>query len=201
RTSRGVVAAARTIVCAGHDVDYLFPDVAAEAGVERCGLQMALVDAPTVGGTAMEIAPAVLTGTSMLRYPAFSTTAAAAALRTELERTRPELIGIDANLMLTQRPDGTLLIGDSHVTLGTMPPFLDEATSSTLLESAAELLGVERLTVRQRWQGIYASSPRAPYLVADVAPGVTAVSVTSGIGMTISHGLAQKVLDEHLAAA
>ncbi|KHL04535.1 hypothetical protein LK10_04840 [Sinomonas humi] len=201
RTSRGIVAAARTIVCAGHDLDYLFPGAADEAGVQRCGLQMALVDAPTAGGSPVEIAPAVLTGTSMLRYPAFADTAAAAELRTELERTHPELIGIDANLMLTQRPDGTLLIGDSHVTLGTMPPFLEEATSTTLLASAAQLLGVERLTVRQRWQGVYASAPQAPYLVADVAPGVTAVSVTSGIGMTISHGLAQKVLDELLAAA
>ncbi|MDQ4502605.1 TIGR03364 family FAD-dependent oxidoreductase [Sinomonas sp. ASV322] len=201
RTSRGTVAAAQTIVCAGHDLDYLFPDAADAADVKRCGLQMALVDAPSAGGTAAQIAPAVLTGTSMLRYPAFSTTTAAVELRAELERTRPELIGIDANVMLTQRPDGSLLIGDSHVTLGTMPPFLDEATSATLLANAAELLGVERLSVRQRWQGIYASSAQSPYLIAEVAPRVTAVSVTSGVGMTISHGLAQKVLDQLMASA
>ncbi|WP_336855600.1 TIGR03364 family FAD-dependent oxidoreductase [Sinomonas albida] len=201
RTSRGVVAAARTIVCAGHDLDYLFPEAAEEAEVKRCGLQMALVEAPTVGSSSARIAPAVLTGTSMLRYPAFSTTAASVSLRAELERTRPDLIGIDANVMLTQRPDGSLLIGDSHVTLATMPPFLDESASMVLLESAAALLGAERLVVRQRWQGIYASSPRAPYLVADVAPGVTAVSVTSGVGMTISHGLAVKVVDQLMASA
>lgn len=93
--------------------------------------------------------------------------------------------------MLTQRHDGTLLIGDSHHTETTQDPFLSEATSDTLLRAATDLLG-RNFEVLQRWQGVYASSPQQSFLIKDVAPNVTAVSVTSGIGMTISFGLAQK---------
>jgi D-hydroxyproline dehydrogenase subunit beta len=187
-TTRGSVRATRTIVCVGHDVDRLYPDLAESHGIQRCGLQMALVDAP--GGRT--ITPAVLTGTSMLRYPAFVETSASAALQAEMERTHPELVGIGANVMMTQRPDGSLLVGDSHVYDATMPPFLDESTSATLLAAMAQLLDVPTLTVRQRWLGVYASAPE-PYLVAHPERGLTVVSVTSGVGMTISHGLANTV--------
>lgn len=188
RTSRGPLSAARVIVCVGHDLDYVHPEVAESFEVNRCALQMALVRP----ARPLDIRRAVLTGTSMLRYPAFAQTAAAAALRTELEANSPELLAIDANLMLTQRPDGTLLIGDSHHTETTHDPFLDEATSDTLLDGAAKLLGTGPFTVLQRWQGIYASSPQQSFLIKELQPGVTAVSVTSGIGMTISFGLAKK---------
>jgi len=188
RTSRGDFHAAQTIVCVGHDLDLLHPGLAAEHQVERCALQMARVEAP-VGLT---LAPAVLTGTSMLRYPAFVETDAAAALRVEMAAQHPELVDIAANVMFTQRPDGTLIVGDSHRYGVTQDPFLAEPTSTTLLDAIAQILGVAELRVVERWQGVYASSPRQPYLIAEVEPGVTVAIVTSGVGMTISLGLAEK---------
>lgn len=187
RTSRGSLTASRVIVCVGHDLDYVHPEAAEPYEVNRCALQMALVR-PLEPAT---INRAVLTGTSMLRYPAFAQTTAAAALRTELENTSPELLAIDANLMLTQRPDGTLLIGDSHHTETTPDPFLSEPVQETLLDAAGKLLG-RKFQLLQRWQGIYASSPQQGFLIKELAPNVTAVSVTSGVGMTISFGLTQK---------
>jgi hypothetical protein len=74
-----------------------------------------------------------------------------------------------------------------------MDPFLTETTSAALLEEIGRVLGVA-LRIRQRWQGVYASSPRQPYLIAEPTSGVTAVSITSGVGMTISLGVAQKTL-------
>ena len=186
-TSRGDIRAERTIVCVGHDLDLLYPDLADEYEVERCALQMARVAAPA----GFTLGPAVLTGTSMLRYPAFAETDAAASLRTEMAVEHPELLDIVANIMFTQRPDGTLLVGDSHRYGLTQDPFLAESTTDTLLAEIRRVLGIE-LTVVERWQGIYASSARQPFLIAEVAPGVTAAIVTSGVGMTISLGLAEK---------
>lgn len=188
-TSRGTITATRTIVCVGHDLDYLYPSLAAEHEVERCALQMMRVEAPR----GLRIDPAVLTGTSMLRYPAFTETDAAADLRDEMASRRADLVGIGANVMFTQRPDGSLLVGDSHAYGATHEPFLTEATSDLLLAEAARVLGVPSLRVLERWQGVYASSPQHPYLVENVADGVTAVSVTSGVGMTIGFGLANRV--------
>jgi FAD dependent oxidoreductase TIGR03364 len=187
-TSRGDIRAERTIVCVGHDLDYLYPALAAEREIERCALQMLRVEAPA----GMVLRPAVLTGTSMLRYPAFAETAAATALRTELTSARSDLLGIGANVMFTQRPNGTLIVGDSHRYATTMDPFLAEATSDILLVEVERILGVGSLRIRERWQGVYASSPRQPFVVQDVAPGVTVAVVTSGVGMTIAFGLAEK---------
>jgi FAD dependent oxidoreductase TIGR03364 len=186
-TSRGEFRAERTIVCVGHDLDLLYPDLADAHQVERCGLQMARVTAPA----GFALGPAVLTGTSMLRYPAFAETDAAAALRVEMAAEHPELLEIIANVMFTQRPDGTLIVGDSHRYGVTQDPFLAEPTTGTLLAEIRRILGIE-LTVLERWQGVYASSPQHPFLLAEPAPGVTIAIVTSGVGMTISLGLAEK---------
>ncbi|MDQ1544658.1 MAG: hypothetical protein QOK08_2296 [Actinomycetota bacterium] len=188
RTTRGDIRAERTIVCVGHDLDYLFPELAAEHEVERCGLQMLRVEAPA----GFQVRPAVLTGTSMLRYPAFTETSAADALRAETRQKRPDLLDIGANVMFTQRPDGSLIVGDSHRYGATMDPFQSEATSEILLAEIERILGVAELRIIERWQGIYASSPQHPYLIAEPVPGVTTAIVTSGVGMTISFGLAEK---------
>jgi FAD dependent oxidoreductase TIGR03364 len=188
RTSRGQIRAERTIVCVGHDLDYLFPELAASRGVERCALQMMRIQSPRK----MVLRPAVLTGTSMLRYPAFAETGAANALRAEISSARPELLAIGANVMFTQRPNGTLIVGDSHRYATTLAPFQKEATSGILLAEIEQILGLSELRVLERWQGIYASSAQQPFLIEEVAPGVTVAIVTSGVGMTISFGLAEK---------
>lgn len=188
RTSRGEFRAARTIVCVGHDLDLLYPDLADAHAVERCGLQMARVIAPE----GLRLGPAVLTGTSMLRYPAFAETDAAVALRAEMAAQHPELLDIAANVMFTQRPDGTLIVGDSHRYAVTQDPFLAEPTSDILLEAIATILGAAELRVVERWQGVYASSAQRPFLITEPEPGVTVAIVTSGVGMTISLGLAEK---------
>jgi FAD dependent oxidoreductase TIGR03364 len=189
RTAAGAVHAREVVVCVGHDVDRLFPAEAAAAGVARCGLHMLLVDPPGD----RRFGPAVLTGLSMLRYPAMAALPAAADVRARFAVERPELLDADVNLMFTQRPDGGLLIGDTHERDRTLAPFRDEAWDELLLAEVAGLLGVASLRVRQRWYGEYASGD-GEFLVAEPMPGVRAVSVTTGIGMTTAFGLADAVL-------
>jgi FAD dependent oxidoreductase TIGR03364 len=186
-TSRGAYEADQVFVCVGHDVDYLFPEIAAEHRIERCALQMAAAPSPE----STTIIPAVLTATSMLRYEAFTHLPSASVLLSQVTAANPELLAIGANVMFTQRPDGTLLLGDSHSYDLTQPPFLTESTTEILLQAAAKVLDVESIAPTERWQGIYASSEVAPILVRDLTEAITLVSVTSGIGMTISFGLAE----------
>ncbi|MDR6508548.1 TIGR03364 family FAD-dependent oxidoreductase [Arthrobacter oryzae] len=188
-TSRGEVRGRQVLVCVGHDVDYLFPELAAEHRIERCALQMSLAGRPA----GLDLAPAVLTATSMLRYPAFTEMPAAAALRAEIRDTRPDLLDIGANVMFTQRPDGSLILGDSHHYHRTATPFLDEPVTATLNHEIAQAIGAE-LDIIQRWQGVYASSDVGPLLEHEVQPGVTVISVTSGVGMTLSFGLAHRTI-------
>jgi FAD dependent oxidoreductase TIGR03364 len=190
RTSRGGLRADRIILATGHDVDRHFPDVAAEYGVQRCALRMMRVDNPT-GRT---IDPAVQTGYSMIRYNGFAECESLPALRERLAAENPDLIAIGLNLMFTQRPDGTLTIGDTHGYATTLAPFEDEELDAAVLRETAGLLGVERLTVRERWRGVYASAPES-FLNASPAEGVRVAAVTSGVGMTTAFGFARDVLD------
>ena len=193
RTSTGPIAATNAIVCVGHDVDRLFPQVAAEGGVRRCRLQMLRVAAPS----GRHFGPAVLTGSSLLRYAGFGECRSAAEVRARFERESPELLAAGLNLMFTQRPDGDLTIGDTHHYAETFDPFVDEELDELVLAQTARLLGVDRLAVRQRWRGVYASAP-GEFLTAAPDPTTRIVSVTSGIGMTTAFGLAIDVLDELL---
>ncbi|MFF2080072.1 TIGR03364 family FAD-dependent oxidoreductase [Kitasatospora sp. NPDC058162] len=195
-TTRGPVHGDRILVCVGHDVDYLFPDIAEDHEVQRCRLSMARAEAPA----GFRTNAAVLTATSMLRYEAFTTQPSAAPLRAEVLGHSADLLGIGANVMFTRLPDGTLLVGDSHHYDATTPPFVDERTYELLIDAVARVLGVPGLRILERWQGVYASSPRGPLLVRDLAPGVRAISVTSGVGMTLSFGLAAATFDGTLAA-
>lgn len=187
QTSRGALQAKQVFVCVGHDVDYLFPDLAAKHRIQRCALQMSLAAGPA----GVHFTPAVLTATSMLRYPAFTDMPSAEALRSEVEAKQPELLDIGANVMFTQRPDGTIILGDSHHYHRTADPFLDETVTDALNNDISGRIG-RPLEIIERWQGIYASSDVAPILVRNIQPGVTVVSVTSGVGMTLSFGLAHR---------
>lgn len=190
-TSKGVVRGRHVLVCVGHDLDRLYPATAEDNDVVRCRLQMALVRSPA--GYALDAA--VLTGTSMLRYEGMAHLPAAASVRAELEHGHPELLDLGANLMFTSRPDGTLLVGDSHHYGVTAPPFLDEEVSAHLLGGVSRILGVDHLQVLQRWLGVYASSSRTDVLRTQHEPTVSSVTVTTGLGMTLAFGLAAQTLD------
>ena len=189
-TSRGDFEADTIIVCVGHDLDYLFPDVAAKYEVTRCSLQMALAPAPT----GYDLESAVLSGTSMNRYDAFTLMPGHAALLSELTANTPDLIDMGANVMFTRRPDGTVLLGDSHVYSDTMPPFMAAEITERLVREISTIIG-RPLPIIQNWQGIYASSPQTSLLDEQVTSVIRTISVTSGIGMTLSFGIAAETLD------
>lgn len=191
-TSRGIVRAERVVLAVGHDVDRILPGVADAHGLVRCRLRMLEVDAPS----GVKVRPALLTGTSMLRYDGLAGMPSAGLVREEVRAERPAMLEQTVNLMLTQRPDGRLIIGDTHHYGVTEDPFEDERSDELVLAEASRLLG-SPLAVRRRWRGVYASAP-TPFLVAEPSTGLTVVSVTSGIGMTTAFGLARRVLTEAL---
>ena len=193
-TSRGEVRADAVVLAVGHDLDRLAPDLTADAGMTRCSLHMLRVAAPG----SQPFGSALLTGTSLLRYSGFLACPSSAALAAQQSADHPALLAAGVNLMLTQQPNGDLLIGDTHHYDQTPSPFAAEELDALLLREVQTLLGSGPLTVLERWRGVYASAPGREYLVATPAPGVRAVAVTSGIGMSTALGLAPAVLAELL---
>lgn len=190
------VRAPHTLVCPGPAYRTLPPDL--RTGLESltsCQLQMLRVAAPA----GRRYGPALATGLSLVRYPAFASQPGAAALRARLEAERPELLEAGIHLLVTQLPDGDLVIGDTHTYGDTLAPFGRERLHELLLAEARTLLGADELTVIERWQGIYPSAAPGNFLITAPLEGVRVIEVISGLGMTLSFGKAPEVLDELLS--
>jgi FAD dependent oxidoreductase TIGR03364 len=191
-TRAGAVRAPLVIICPGPDHDWLAAELAPRRlELTRCKLQMLRVAAPA----GRRYRPALLTALSLLRYPGFSTQPGFERLRTRIAGERPELIAAGVHLIVTQLPEGDLLLGDTHEYADTVSPFGDERLDELVLAEGRRLLGARRLRVRQRWHGIYPSAPGDPFLVAHPLPGVAVVEIVSGVGMTTALGLAARTLD------
>ncbi len=188
-TSRGPIDAGRVVVAVNHDIDLLYPEVAERVGIVRCALDMLRVSTEL----RIPLVAPLLTGWSLVRYGAFSATPAAVALRERLHAESPALAALDLNQMYTQLPDGSLIVGDTHVRGVSVAPFQAESAFESLLEVTRELFGLEHLRVIERWQGVYASGPN-DFLIEEVEPGVHLASATTGIGMTTGLGLADHVV-------
>lgn len=140
----------------------------------------------------------LLTGWSLLRYGRFAELEETHTVRERLHRERPDLAALDLNQMYTQRPDGSVIIGDTHARGAAVAPFQAEAALQPLIAEAETLFGAHVLVI-ERWQGVYASG-RFEFLTAEPIPGVVALAATTGIGMTCGLGLAENTLASRLGA-
>lgn len=194
KTSTGSIRADRVIVATGHHMGQLFPELATEAGMQQCRLAMARVRIPGFASTSTAL-PALLTATSMTRYGAFTETVGAEDVARQVQNSTPELANIVANVMCTQLPDGSFIVGDSHHYDTTSSPFVDERVIDLLLTEFQYVLGVDHVDVIERWQGVYASSTKQQVYRCTPMSGVDVVTVTSGLGMTLSFGLARQTFE------
>ena len=188
-TTRGNFHAEQVVACPGYQLTSLFPEIAESHEIRICSLVMSLIEAPQHIPTGF----AMLTGTSLARYDGFAAMPGAEALRHDLDEREPELRGCIANLMVTDIPQG-LLIGDSHTYDLSPEPFIDERVGSLLLDRATSMLGIERPRVLQRWLGMYADSPTTNLVLERPDERTTVAVVASGIGMTLSFGIADLIL-------
>ena len=191
-TSRGRRAADEVVLCSGHDLQTLYPQHFAALGLRRCTLQM-----QRVAKAGLRLGPTLMTGLSTLHYASFTECPALAeplaALRREVALREPALLEHGIHLIVQQvGHGGELIIGDSHAIGDATLPFNQAVVDRLILELAEHLLQWP-LEVRERWQGVYASG-RRPYEVLHPAPAVQAVTITSGIGMSIAPALARRSL-------
>ncbi len=96
-------------------------------------------------------------------------------------------------MLLGQRLDGSLTIGDTHAYDEPFPFDLDEAPYRHLLQRAEQLLGSPLPPVRRRWTGVYSQATGADIcLRGQVAPGVELVTGPGGKGMTLAPAIAEQ---------
>ena len=98
-------------------------------------------------------------------------------------------------LLLVQRPDGGLTIGDTHAYDEPFDFALAEEPSVELLARAERLLGRPLPPVSRRWEGVYAQCTDGDVCAREeVRPGVWMVTGPGGRGMTCSPAIAADTL-------
>lgn len=191
-TAQGQFAAEQILICSGHEFRHLLPALYHDTGLRVCSLQMQKVKIKP-----RTIAPSLLTGLSCLHYASFLQHAElqqlASAYQNKLAQSCPLIVAQGMHLIVQQLADpGYLLIGDTHH-YADQPSILQDAASDQLLrELTAEIIGQE-VQAYQHWQGAYASGQQT-YYVLHAMPGVQAIHMGAGVGMSLGLGLAAKVI-------
>lgn len=181
------------IVAGGDDFQSLFPECFLDSGLTRCKLQM-MRTIPQPHG--WQLGPSLAFGLTFRHYPTFQVCTALPALVDRIASESPELDKWGIHVMVSQTASGELTIGDSHEYGLAVNIFDSPAINRQILDFAETYLRVPVLEICEQWHGVYAKHPEHPYLRFVPTENVRVVTVTSGIGMTISFGLAEVTLRE-----
>jgi FAD dependent oxidoreductase TIGR03364 len=191
--------AERVYICAGADFEWLFPQVFADAPITRCKLQMMRL---TPEGGALRLGPALATGLSLVHYASFGVVPQVAQVRARLESERPDLLELGIQLLVMQNGRGEIAVGDSHVYGDTHEPFDEQSINEKILECMREVLQLPPVRLMQTWHGVYAKlTDGGSELVREASPGVTIVNGLGGLGMTLSFGLAEELIERRYRPA
>jgi len=154
------------------------------AGLRRVRLQM-LQTLPFAG----RLATSVADGDSLRYYPAYDVPSLAS-----LPPQAAVAASNRAQLLMVQRLDGSLTIGDTHEYDEPFAFDVDSGAYDHLLARASALLGAELPRVQRRWAGVYSevTGTSALYHRSPVKPGVVLVTGPGGRGMTCSPAIAEE---------
>jgi FAD dependent oxidoreductase TIGR03364 len=156
----------------------------ARDGVRRVRLQM-MQTAPL----AERLTTAVADGDSLRYYPAYDLPA-----RALLPPQAPVAARTRAQLLMVQRADGGLTIGDTHEYDEPFAFDVDSDAYDHLQARAEAMLGAPIPRVRRRWAGVYSevSTGSALYHRSEPEPGVVLVTGPGGRGMTCAPAMAEE---------
>ena len=153
--------------------------------VRRVRLQM-LQTRPFAG----RLTTSVADGDSLRYYPAYELPG-----RDRLPPQAPAAAAARAQLLLVQRLDGSLTIGDTHE-YDEVAFDVDEAAYDHLRGRAERLLGTALPATQRRGAGVYSQVTTSElYHRSQVAPGVVLVTGPGGRGMTCSPAIAEDSFD------
>jgi D-hydroxyproline dehydrogenase subunit beta len=194
-SSQGEFRADRLFVCTGADFREIAPDAFASCGFLACKLQMMRSQA---FGTAFRLGTLLAAGLTLRHYKAFAQCPTLPELEKRLLAQYPEHARLGIHVMASQNGVGEIAIGDSHEYGDAIDPFDKPAIDELILDYLRTFVAIPDLRIASRWHGIYVKHPTKPYVIAKPSPGLTAIAGGGGMGMTLSFGLAERVVAQEL---
>ena len=173
------------IVATGAAYDHLPAAQRVAAGLRRVRLQM-FETAPFADTVTTSVADA----DSLRYYPAYE-----AAPLGDLAARDDVAAEHHLQLLLVQRPDGGLTIGDTHAYGEPFDFALCEDPTTELVSRAEAILGSAIPPVRRRWEGVYSQCTDGAVCVREeIDAGVLIVTGPGGRGMTCAPAIAADTL-------
>jgi len=194
RVGGSSLGAKRVWLCPGAERGVLFSDALGAAGLELCKLQM-MRSEPLAGE---RIGPMLAGGLTLRHYRAFEDLPSLGRLRERVAREQPLFDRFGIHVMVSQNGRGELVIGDSHEYGNAIEPFDKPEIDALVLDYLARFYRPPLPRIASRWHGTYLKHPHKAWLVLRPEPTVVIVTGVGGAGMTLSFGLAERIVREEL---
>jgi len=197
QTTGGEFNVRRLVICTGSDFRDLAPAEFAGSGLVPCKLQM-MRSQPF--GDRFRIGTHLAAGLTLRHYASFAGCPTLPELARRLDAECPDYHRFGIHVLVSQNATGELTLGDSHEYGPAIEPFDKPRIDDLILTYLKTFLTVPDLQIAARWHGIYVKHPTDAYVVARLSPDCLAVTGVGGAGMTLSFGLAEKMITDWLGA-
>jgi FAD dependent oxidoreductase TIGR03364 len=196
-TSRQRFQASRVLICSGHEVRLLFPNILAEAGLVVSKLQMMLAE-PVAG---LQLPGNILTGLTIRRYEAFQECPSYAEVASHMPDQLAELKKWGIHILFKQAVDGSIIIGDSHeyadaTQAEDLGYHTQDYINDLMLIEARRIVSFP-IQIKKSWAGFY-SQTKAEIFEYDVDEHIRIVTGIGGKGMTSGAGYAEESIRQWL---
>jgi hypothetical protein len=171
------------IICAGAMHAGFLSDHLTSAPIRKVHLQMAATEPQKY-----KVGHSLADGDSLRYYPAFKDLDLA-SLNPQSEIASK----YHMQLLLVQRLDGPMTIGDTHEYVEPFTHEIDEAPYDHLLDVIQGIFGGAKPRIQKRWSGVYSqSTSKDIYFRKEIAPQTVVVTGGGGRGNTLSAAIAEE---------
>jgi FAD dependent oxidoreductase TIGR03364 len=181
----------RVFVCCGSDFEQLYPDLFENSGLIKSKLQMM---STTAQAENWRLGPILCGGLTLRHYSSFASLQTVEKVSKRYDQEEPLLARYGVHIIVSQNSDGQLIIGDSHEYGQEIDPFDKEVVNELIVRYTQKLLNAPSFKIQERWHGIYLKSEEKTEFIAHPETGVTIVNGLGGAGMTLSFGLAKRIV-------
>ncbi len=192
-TSKGIWAFEHAFVCCGDEFQSLYPAVFKQSHITKSKLQMMRTGPQP---TNFSLGPSLCGGLTLSHYASFSHCRSVSVYKERMKRESPQFSDWGIHVMVSQNAKNELIIGDSHEYGWTFDPFIREEVNEYILNYLDRFALFPSVRIKERWYGVYAKYPGHTEFIRRPEKNVTIVTGLGGAGMTLSFGLAEKMINQ-----
>ncbi|WP_160154252.1 TIGR03364 family FAD-dependent oxidoreductase [Microbulbifer sp. ALW1] len=188
----------RVLICCGHQLSQLYPQVTQTPDMKLCKLQMLRTE-PYPG---TRLPGNLLTGLTIRRYEAFQSCPSFQNLPQSTVDPRCAELGI--HMLFRQSEDGSIIIGDSHEYFDSRDVHsidyeVREDINQLMLDEAKNIFALPHWHISRSWNGYYSQDMSAnKVLLRSISDNIHLATGIGGKGMTTGPALMQDVVQQIL---